>query len=197
MFITRAAAVPLVTFDPYFSLWCKADRLTDAPVYHWTDRALPLDGTLTVGEKTYRFMGASDLPAMEQVSCDVTATSTTYRFEAIKGGEVIKTLTKTPMTNIKMYTELMSEEVSSLQKNTDNDAVNASLNRIQKYATEIRRQNERLEFLIDSLTKLSRLESGTLEVVADQAGVYGLIRRRYHLLLPVMKVIPQLWLLLI
>ena len=81
MIITRAAAVPLVTFDPYFSLWCKADRLTDAPVYHWTDRALPLDGTLTVGEKTYRFMGASDLPAMEQVSCDVTATSTTYRFE--------------------------------------------------------------------------------------------------------------------
>ena len=63
--------------------------------------------------------------------------------------------TKTPMTNIKMYTELMCEEVNNLQKNEADTS--ASLARIEKYATEIRRQNERLEFLIDSLTKLSRL----------------------------------------
>ena len=41
---------------------------------------------------------------------------------------------------------------------------------------EIRRQNERLEFLIDSLTKLSRLESGTLEVVADRSSVNELVK---------------------
>ncbi len=82
MNITRAAAVPLITFDPYFSLWCKADRLTDAPVRHWTDRAQPLDGILTVGEMTYRFMGVSHLPAMEQIGCEVSATSTVYRFQA-------------------------------------------------------------------------------------------------------------------
>ena len=50
------------------------------------------------------------------------------------------------------------------------------INRIKKYAEEIRRQNERLEFLIDSLTKLSRLESGTLEVVADQSSVNELVK---------------------
>ena len=85
--------------------------------------------------------------------------------------------TKTPMTNIKMYTELLSEEVNTLQKNeADAEAVKASIKKIQKYTEEIGRQNERLEFLIDSLTKLSRLESGTLEVVADKASVNELVK---------------------
>ena len=84
--------------------------------------------------------------------------------------------TKTPMTNIKMYTELLSEEVNALQKNeADAEAVKASIKKIQKYTEEIGRQNERLEFLIDSLTKLSRLESGTLEVVANQSSVNELV----------------------
>lgn len=85
--------------------------------------------------------------------------------------------TKTPMTNIKMYTELLSEEVNTLQKNeADAEAVKTSIKKIQKYTEEIGRQNERLEFLIDSLTKLSRLESGTLEVVADQSSVNELVK---------------------
>jgi len=66
--------------------------------------------------------------------------------------------TKTPMAVIKMYTELLVEETA---RGTD-----ASVEKIKAYAKEISRQSERLEFLIDSLTKLSRLENGTLEVVA-------------------------------
>ena len=86
--------------------------------------------------------------------------------------------TKTPMTNIKMYTELLSEEVNNLQKIEagDANAANVSVNKIKKYAEEIRRQNERLEFLIDSLTKLSRLESGTLEVVANPSSINELVK---------------------
>ena len=75
--------------------------------------------------------------------------------------------TKTPMTNIKMYTELLKEEASL--------GPDASIEKIQKYADLISRQNVRLQFLIDSLTKLSRLESGTLEVVAKENKVDKLI----------------------
>ena len=75
--------------------------------------------------------------------------------------------TKTPMTNIKMYTELLSEEANLGQ--------DASIEKIKKYADLISRQNVRLQFLIDSLTKLSRLESGTLEVVAQENEVDKLI----------------------
>ncbi len=75
--------------------------------------------------------------------------------------------TKTPMTNIKMYTELLQEEAGRGSE--------ASIDRIKSFAHEISRQNVRLEFLVDSLTKLSRLESGTLEVVPQENKVDKLI----------------------
>ena len=82
--------------------------------------------------------------------------------------------TKTPMTNIKMYTELLSEEIKVLESDAAESA-SVSVERIRKYADEISRQNMRLEFLIDSLTKLSRLESGTLEVKAQRSQVSKLV----------------------
>ncbi|MCR5847674.1 MAG: HAMP domain-containing histidine kinase [Lachnospiraceae bacterium] len=91
--------------------------------------------------------------------------------------------TKTPMTNIKMYTELLCEEVNDLQEketdgigSEDDSATKDSVKKIKKYAEEIARQNVRLEFLIDSLTKLSRLESGTLEVVASPSAINELVK---------------------
>ena len=82
--------------------------------------------------------------------------------------------TKTPMTNIKMYTELLSEEIKVLESDAV-ESSSVSVERIRKYADEISRQNLRLEFLIDSLTKLSRLESGTLEVKAQRSQVSKLV----------------------
>lgn len=75
--------------------------------------------------------------------------------------------TKTPMTNIKMYTELLKEEVSQGEA--------SSMDRIKSYVDMIDKQNTRLEFLIDSLTKLSRLENGTLTVVSKNEKVDKLI----------------------
>ena len=76
--------------------------------------------------------------------------------------------TKTPMTISKMDSELLREEASLGDK--------ASVAKIQKYADEICRQNARLEFLIDSLTKLSRLENGTLSIVPTEGEIDKLIK---------------------
>ena len=72
----RAPAVPLVTYDPYFSIWSMSDSLNDDPTRHWTSVPHPLTGEVTLNEKIYRFMGVGDSDAMQQISVDVTPMST-------------------------------------------------------------------------------------------------------------------------
>ena len=65
--------------------------------------------------------------------------------------------TKTPMTNIRLYASLLEELIGEEQgMNRQNEAL--------LMAGELIRQTEKLEFLIQSLTKMSRLESNIVEV---------------------------------
>ncbi len=88
----RPPAVPLITHDPYFSVWSAADKLTDKDTTHWTGARQPITGLARIDGKTFRFVGADprELPAMDQVSLAVTPTHTVYQFRA---GEVDLTLT--------------------------------------------------------------------------------------------------------
>jgi hypothetical protein len=78
----RPPAVPLVTHDPYFSVWSFDDKLTDSWSRHWTGKVNALCGLVRIDGKPYRFAGASpaDVPAMEQRTLTVNATSTVYDF---------------------------------------------------------------------------------------------------------------------
>jgi hypothetical protein len=80
----RPPAVPLVSHDPYFSIWSMADKLTDENTKHWTGAEQPLSGLLKIDGKTYRYMGArprQDVLALEQASLNVTPTHTIYTFQ--------------------------------------------------------------------------------------------------------------------
>jgi len=86
----RAPAIPLVTNDPFFSLWSMSDKLTDTPVKHWSEVAQPITGLIRIDGKTYRWMGViprgyfgmPPVDAMEQNAVQITPLHTRYTFNA-------------------------------------------------------------------------------------------------------------------
>src|SRR6267142_940081 len=79
----RPPAVPLVACDPYFSIWSRADKLTDVNTTHWTGRAHRLTSMIRIDVKPYRLMGKDipSAPPLPQTNLEVLPTRTIYSFE--------------------------------------------------------------------------------------------------------------------
>ena len=81
----RPPSVPLITVDPYFSVWSPADTLTDAVTVHWTGHPNTIVGTAEIDGTAYRVLGRwnarDDSTALTQTSRDCDALSTTCTFE--------------------------------------------------------------------------------------------------------------------
>ena len=82
----RPPSVPLVTFDPYLSIWSAADHLTDRPTQHWTARTQSLVSLIRVDGTAYRLMGNEPdaTPALPQTGLQVTPTRSIYEFQSDK-----------------------------------------------------------------------------------------------------------------
>lgn len=78
----RLPAIPLVVNDPYFSIWCAADRLTDRNTTHWCGAVKQLRGNLRIDGTEYRFLADGGWAAMETVGLTVTPTMTKATYEA-------------------------------------------------------------------------------------------------------------------
>jgi len=80
----RPPAVPLVTCNPYFSVWSFADRLTYDATRHWTGAKQEFHGSVKVDGATWRIMGDAwrDIQPMPQSGLQVLPTRTIYDFEA-------------------------------------------------------------------------------------------------------------------
>jgi hypothetical protein len=79
----RPPAVPLVTHDPYFSIWSMSDTLAGDETRHWTGAPQPLRGLVRVDGRTFRFLGAEPraTPVLTQTRLTVTPTRSLYEFE--------------------------------------------------------------------------------------------------------------------
>lgn len=71
--------------------------------------------------------------------------------------------TKTPLTNIRMYSELLREEAAGIAE--------------KKYAEEIVNQSRKLEELITALVKMSRLETGIFRYDRKKVRYSSIINR--------------------
>lgn len=71
--------------------------------------------------------------------------------------------TKTPLANIMLYTQLLEEQELNVQS--------------AEMVKEIQKQSEKLSFLIQSLVKISRLESGTFQLYLNRYNANIMIRK--------------------
>lgn len=86
----RASAVPLVTVDPYFSIWSFSDTLYGDSTRHWTGRENRMNAGIIIDGTYYSLMGRlnsnshqifNGLETVEQKSVDISPLITTYEFE--------------------------------------------------------------------------------------------------------------------
>ena len=50
----RAPAYPLITIDPYFSVWSATDHPADSDTVHWTNRPITLSVIANVDGEEFR-----------------------------------------------------------------------------------------------------------------------------------------------
>ena len=77
----RPPSVPLITVDPYFSVWSPADRLYDEVTEHWTGKPNTIYGYVKIDGEQFRFMGDADDAVISQMDFEMNAFVSRYTFE--------------------------------------------------------------------------------------------------------------------
>lgn len=82
--VSKMPAYPLITHDPYFSIWSFSDLANESNTRHWTGREQAILITAEVDGLVYQLMGKKESEKIihaKQSSLNVTATTTKYQFD--------------------------------------------------------------------------------------------------------------------
>lgn len=117
----RPGAVPLITVDPYFSIWSVNDKLYEGATRHWTGRRNPMTAGIILDGKFYMLMGEFFAdggrrtrgyhPYIPQIDLTVTPTRTIYQFENDIVKVILTFTTPLLLNNLK----IMSRPVSYIE----------------------------------------------------------------------------------
>lgn len=168
----RPPAVPLVTSDPYFSVWSTSDQLYGDVTRHWTGKPQPLSSFIRVDGATYRLMGRdpNSISPLNQESVVVHPTRSVYTF----GGAGVKVELTFASPLLPDDLDLLSRPVTYLRwtvTSTDGKPHQAS---VYFDASDILAVNTPDEHVSASRLKLSGLEvlraGSTAQPVLAKAG---------------------------
>ena len=70
--ISRLPAIPVITHDPYFSLWDIGKHPAADNLRHWTDAQKPIRGNAVIDGTAVRFMGRGGQQSMRCVETEIT-----------------------------------------------------------------------------------------------------------------------------
>ena len=124
----RAPCIPLITVDPFFSVWSATDSINYSETINWTGKNNSIIGTVTVDGKKQLFLGYHrDINKMKQVSLEIDALSTVAVFENDKISLTAKFLSPVIADDLTLLTRPVSYlEVS--YKSLDGNEHDVSIN---------------------------------------------------------------------
>ena len=76
----RPPAIPLITVDPYFSVWSPSLELNKTTPIHWTEKPMTLVGEVEIDGEKLRFMGEGEGNAINETHFDMSALSSDFTF---------------------------------------------------------------------------------------------------------------------
>ncbi len=117
----RAPSVPLITVDPYFSVWSPYQVLNYRETQHWTGAKNDILGYVIIDGEEYIFLGYNrNAKKITQTSLDIDALSTKYTFENEKIKLSVRFMTPLILTDLELLTRPVSYmSVSYEKKNPD------------------------------------------------------------------------------
>lgn len=160
----RPPAIPLITCDPYFSIWSVTDTLASEWTKHWTGATQALECMIRIDGAPYRIMGRepSTVPPMHQRSVSITPTRTTYEFE--EAGVRVTLTFMTPM--IANDLDLLSRPVAYLTwdvRSTDEVSHRVSLYYDNSAELVVNTADQKVEWSKLKFDSLTVLRMGTSE----------------------------------
>ncbi len=140
----RAPAIPLITVDPYFSVWSRDENINFSPTEFWSGKQNSIIGFVTIDDKCYTFFGYHrDYLKMDQVSLEIDALSTTAVFENDKITLTAKFTTPLLPHDFNLLTRPVSYlEVSYVSKDGKNHDVKFDVGVSEELCLENTDENE-------------------------------------------------------